>query len=797
MTMMTRFVTSMILTMATCIQTTGVWCKGAHTKIHAGYGVNFDAVGHVIVDGGSTFFPYTFIVEWPSVQEVKIPTFECDSAVDWERRCLALNQYIRSLNDDAVNMVWAMNNSLARAKNMLPVSPVESWENEEQQPEQQHDPLDAVERKKRSYHGIRKSTADDDLPDYLKPAPAKTTWSKIRDFMPATSLLEASSNLLGMPGKKANEAMKQRIRTVGRVAFENRENVLSFNSDSVAFESLETDKIDHVLSMGTRAREAIIQTQQSIINVYNKTGTVFEKQVKRLEHIQHIDDVFVGDVLPMIMDYRRALMQTSFSVKRFLRGVIQLSRGYLSPFIVSETDMKNLLTYVELAIERNSQYADLCLPAAEALSYYYNLKTVSYAHVSHNRSTSAVFVTFDVPLFKVGGLLPVYRIDTYAVPVTTGTTLQQSTTEESVKSKTAFTILKGLPDFIAVSQDYQSYVEMDRQFFLSCKGPAEAKSCGYGMNALRKPTVKDDSCAFALFTDDDEDVKRKCDFRYMDTDYWRPFGSALQMAEDSTFLMHASHRPIYYAGRRTGIVVSEEHEMDPFPRQMDDDVDSEDEWLMACPMSDQGSETQMQKLEVCDLCRIKIPCYCSINAKDFFLPTRYTGCVISDSLSHPLPPPTYTYQVNSIIIKSLFPQSDIAKISAFDSLLKKVEAPSDFPKIKFLVQDNYTQNSDYSDAQSASLTSTLERQKEKLPAYIVKEDAALARAQNMSDIVVDRGTSLSKAFWDLLGLFGGDVRSLVAAIFSPTFIILIAAVLSFFQFVPILVSDIVQFCDRK
>ena len=68
------------------------------TVIKPGYGVNFDRVDHVIVDGGTSFYIHTWSIPWPQVRLAEMPLFDCSLATNCGKRCTAINTYIRETN---------------------------------------------------------------------------------------------------------------------------------------------------------------------------------------------------------------------------------------------------------------------------------------------------------------------------------------------------------------------------------------------------------------------------------------------------------------------------------------------------------------------------------------------------------------------------------------------------------------------------------------------------------------------------------------------------------------------------
>ena len=348
--------------------------------------------------------------------------------------------------------------------------------------------------------------------------------------------------------------------------------------------------------------------------------------------------------------------------------------------------------------------------------------------------------------------MPVYRIDAYPVPATAGT-IQSHPPNGAL----GFTMLKNLPAFIAVNSNLETYIELSERLFFSCRGYPDVRVCSAGMPSLKKRRSGNISCAFALFIEDREQILEKCDFRYISTEEWKPYGSAVQLIADSTFLVHASQH-------------------DP----------KGDRWGLACP---QSRKNMQPPVHVCDMCRISIPCRCSLSSKDFYLPARSTGCDITES--NETNRVTYMHHLNTAMIQSLFPKSDQAKYMSYRSFAQLTNPPFRQPQIDFQVPDNVKNYISTADKFSANLKKTLQRERKNLKSYAFKVDAALNKSLDFSDQTVDRAGDLSKAFSDLFGvIFGGDIRRFLVTVFSPLGFLSVAFILSTFQFLPAVTTDI-------
>lgn len=734
----------------------------SHTKsetiIKQGYGVHFDLVDHIIADGDTMTYTHTWQIPWLNIRNGGISQFDCSRAADWRGRCLVLQEFIHTVDSDVFEITSNLKGLVRTAIHQIPVSLNESLTAESSDTNERRQDFGNGRRKKRQ--ATANTTLNGaELPDWLKTQTSDIIHDGL-DYLPVRIVGQIWSDLTNSPGPKDLRALRSHLRSVGSAVYENIQGVKQFNSDITSLSQLTNGRIDNAVALGQIVNDRIAQTQRGIRNLYNKTSDILATERARLDHIDHIYRITVGDILPAVMKYRAVVLEAAREVDRWLAGITRLTEGYISPFLVRPDEMGRVLNYVSESVLTKPRYKDLRLPSSH-ISYYYTLKNVAYTHVLNNISAethetdSTLYVSLNIPLYAVGGLLPLYEVTTYPVPLAAG--LQVPTVINYDDKKIAFTRFVNVADFIAVSQTTDLYVEVSRKTYLSCGGSPGARFCRSGMNVVRKASVENTTCTFAIFTENNRGVSTTCDIRYEDTDRWKPLGSAFQLSQDSTFLVHASQRG-------------------PGP----------DMWRIACQQSS-SRPGQVTPVQPCDMCRLRIPCGCSLTGRDFFLPPRLSGCNATTTTT--TSNVTYVYTVNTALMTNFYPQSALGQLRSFDELDRKIHPPFHLPDITFDVPDLLSQYVERDDAFQASLNDTFARAQMNLSSYTVREEAALNKTRNFTDSVSSKMGDIEAALEDVLNLFGGDIKTTLALIFSPLFIGLLALVPALIQFVPNAIFD--------
>lgn len=175
-------------------------------------------------------------------------------------------------------------------------------------------------------------------------------------------------------------------------------------------------------------------------------------------------------------------------IDRLALGVHALTRGELSPQLISVRDLNRTFALIQIGLMRNLPDYHIGLPRLEDL-YHLPLEAVS---VHEN----ILYVTLAVPIARTEDLFSVYRIQTF--PMAAGD-----------NNTNRFTQLVGTPDYLAVYGDY--FVEMTHTEYMQCVGDLAIRTC---FTRFIEHDVSQQTCALALYQNDVEAALRKCDVHY-------------------------------------------------------------------------------------------------------------------------------------------------------------------------------------------------------------------------------------------------------------------------------------------
>ena len=288
-------------------------------------------------------------------------------------------------------------------------------------------------------------------------------------------------------------------------------------------------------------------------------------------------------ILVRMINASESISSVQLQMQSFLNGLHALVKRKLSPYLVPESQLRKALAHVENTLRR--RHPDFHVTNHHP-SFYYQQQSVMYAY--HDES---FYVTVQIPISSRNDLFDMFQILTIPVP------LNHSTTHA--------TLLDNVPDYMAVSADRSSFVEISSIDFAMCEG-RPIMTCP-PLQAQR--TTQHPTCAASLYLQT-QTKDEYCRYRIKE-DAVTPL--VLEVLEGTVLLSNIS------------------------------------EIIMTC-------RNQVFKKPGCMYCIYTIPCECSLMADTFQLAPRLTACKNDQDISHPI------YPVNMAVLQEFFNDTDIQTI---------------------------------------------------------------------------------------------------------------------------------------
>lgn len=197
-----------------------------------------------------------------------------------------------------------------------------------------------------------------------------------------------------------------------------------------------------------------------------------------------------------------------------------------------------------------------------------------YYHVQnimYARTSKNLFISIKIPLSSVDNVFQLYNVNTLLVPME----------GFGMHSK-----IYNVPEYVAMSQNGQFYLELSGSDIKDCTGKL-IKQCNQIM-AVKDKNIK--SCISSIFFENNEEALKLCKARV--------FGNKTKL-----------ETKIFDIGKGNMLVSTD----DP-------------NWIKSCP-----SQLPVQ-LKGCVYCIVKLPCFCSIRGKNFFIPPYVSNCFSSTNV---------------------------------------------------------------------------------------------------------------------------------------------------------------------
>ncbi len=293
------------------------------------------------------------------------------------------------------------------------------------------------------------------------------------------------------------------------------------------------------------------------------------------QNLAEVAQQVMFEIMTNLAHHKAQGMEHVMAFNDWLPGINQLLKGYVPENFVMIDDIQTVINYINNQIvPAYNHRLKLVHPNP---GFYHQVRSISYTRDNNN-----IYITVVFPMYTAGGLLAVYRIDRTHI----------STTDRHESS----TRIANLPDFIAVTADLRYYMELNLAHYMSCRGD-DVRMCSSerSLQIAGKRT-----CAAALFYDHRDDIMARCDIHYEPYD----LPSEAVLLDDASYLVHSKN-----AGPHNT-------------------------WTMDCPYSLSG-DRDVQQIPSCKTCIIEVPCGCSVEAPDFFIPYRLTGCKMTEHDARP------------------------------------------------------------------------------------------------------------------------------------------------------------------
>lgn len=744
------------------------------TVMRSSYGINFNKVNPIIVQTEPSVYRHTWTIDWPTVPDMQLKNIDCDARNDqldsWYLLCAEMNSHIANENAIINATVNRIRHTITEAYIMIPLANATEMETDglpvkEQSPlifrNTEHSTVDEVklassdsnvkivdnvethastsDRWDNPQDSDKTGVNEDDteIPKWLDESPG----DNLEDYIPSFVTGRIFSALLGIPGRDDIDSLKDHLRYVGKAVHVN----------DVAIVSLERGiaSVANILSKRTNSlRDAASIVNQGINDLYVHTRAFYDQAVQVLTkdtytifYMDTIAKYFTTNVLLPLSIFKNELNSIDTYVKHFNSGVLRLLSGYVSESLVPAKDMINLIGHVQHQLDKSGRVQ--VLPSTH-YAYYYNLPNVVHTRVRIN-GVMKLCVHIAIPTIDLNSQMDAYSTTTYRVPTRLGAT-------NAGDGDLSYTIVTDVSEFIAISKDGQTYVELSTKEYITCQmsDKMTMRVCTNIGTGVKHANSKYDSCTYALYKNIPHIIRERCNFDYVRlSERGLLVGFAFQMDADDSFLVHGTQNS-----------------------------EVKESWYVDCPYSPHSPHSVIKP---CDMCRISVPCGCSLATDSFYLPVSFSRCTALQGRETEL---DVRHTINAYVARALLTPTDLERLRVESEFRREKWPNFTLPNITYEIPDQLGYYLQLSHKERQSAKKVTDAVKKEVALFQTREEAYLNKTRDFSDQVVNRAGSVSAAVDELFkGLLGTDVSSAITTIVSPLGFATIAFVISMIMLV--------------
>lgn len=686
------------------------------TILRPGYGVHFDSVT-TIVDGLD-------LLEYTASWSIALPSLKIDSLTTIDCQQLLLEMLSDDLNNNTFTTCMHINSlidahnlytrqlvvaSMIRLNAALDTIPAIANISSVFTRQRFTDQMKDSQQKQRR----RRRQIDDEI----------SSPTDVLDSLPWALDGKVFAGLVDLPGPSDLTNIEHRLLAVGKAMESVVASEVQFEHDMAKTILLVDARETAITNRGTAAAREMDNIYSSLSTLTASVSSIQQRQQRQMAVLTILLDLYISRILPTIYRQRLNLIAIDKFVMQWVVGIDQLAMGILPSTLITVDMIDGAIASARRIIA--THYPTYILASTNA-GYYYRTK----GRVTYMKSSLYLTIAVKIPMYNEDGLYRVYRVVSYPIPILAGVT--------DTTTGGGHTHVLELPSHLAVSIRYSTqYIELTSAMISSCVSIVDSIStCGTYLPLARRANYRDITCAYAIYLDDAIAVRQYCQYGYTRTPV---SGGAIQIKSDSSYVIQRS------------------------------DVVAARNWTLNCPMS---STTPTSLISPCSLCRVVLPCGCSISAESFYVPPRISGCTLDTSNDRI----TYIYNRNICVVGDLVTPEDLAAVSAYSDKINAYFPPLLTPPPsldKWWQQQQYQTIGEWLERGSDSYLLDYRKLASGLlnNNTIYQDDvaAALNKTNNYTDLVFRTTTDLGGAILDglksLTNVFGG-IGSFLAAIFS-------------------------------
>jgi hypothetical protein len=180
------------------------------------------------------------------------------------------------------------------------------------------------------------------LPSFMD----KPYYEDFFDKMPSRIIGNFAADLFNMPGSKAMDNIKSKLRSMAGVMHINMQSIVSAGNSLSSIISVVEKRMQVVQEMGTQNVADLNTVHENINSFYNATQIQLGKFADEILRLNRLKSVFISRVIPLLMTLERSGDDMVSLTHEFTQGVLALMSGKITAALVPENMMKSVIDHV-------------------------------------------------------------------------------------------------------------------------------------------------------------------------------------------------------------------------------------------------------------------------------------------------------------------------------------------------------------------------------------------------------------------------------------------------------------------
>lgn len=225
----------------------------------------------------------------------------------------------------------------------------------------------------------------------------------------------------GMPGSAQIKNVERNLKKLGAAIYLNSLSSQDLHGQMAGIMQLNDFRQDEIERMGSLLMKKINTTREGMKILATTFGEAYQNISETLDMLSLFKSKIVADLYPQLFGIKMVARDIEFLTDMWTLGVIDLTSGFLPPQIITEEMLLKVIKIIQNEVLKRPAFGNFNL-LSRLPGFYYKTKNM----VTYTRTKLKLILTLSIPLYQDSGRYPLYKIFSFPIPFTMGTTNDDS-----------------------------------------------------------------------------------------------------------------------------------------------------------------------------------------------------------------------------------------------------------------------------------------------------------------------------------------------------------------------------------